>query len=382
MVTVPSRWTGNRVRNSAATLRSLNDPTLQRRLHAPARGIAPVTSANPITDFAQLRELVRHLPPPDRAAAEACRAHDTELTKPAGALGRLEELAAWLAAWQGRHPPRLERVLILVFVGWHEIARRGVSAYPAEVTDQMVANFAAGGAAINQLARLAGAELRVVPVGQGRPAHDFTQRPAMSEAGCLRAIEIGIGALPWDVDLLAIGEMGIANTTPAAAMAAALAGEGGGRWAGPGTGLDPEGVSRKAAVIDQALGRHRGAMTDPLEILRHVGGREHAAMLGAVLAGRLRRIPVMLDGFTATVPAAVLEAIEPGAAGDCQVGHCSAEPGHRRLLEQVGRRPLLDLGMRLGEASGAALAIQLARAAAARHKRTATFPSARVGQRA
>jgi nicotinate-nucleotide--dimethylbenzimidazole phosphoribosyltransferase len=342
----------------------------------------PVTSADTITDFAQLRDMVRHLPPPDLAATAACRARDAELTKPAGALGRLEELAEWLAAWQGRHPPRLERVLILVFVGWHEIARRGVSAYPAEVTDQMVANFAAGGAAINQLASLAGAELRVVPVGQGRPAHDFTQRPAMSEAGCLRAIEIGIGALPWDVDLLAIGEMGIANTTPAAAMAAALAGEGGGRWAGPGTGLDLEGVSRKAAVIDQALARHRGAMTDPLEILRHVGGREHAAMLGAVLAGRLRRIPVMLDGFTATVPAAVLEAIEPGAAGHCQVGHCSAEPGHRRLLEQVGRRPLLDLGMRLGEASGAALAIQLARAAVACHNGMATFASAKVDQRA
>ena len=341
-----------------------------------------MTSLPSVSSFGELRALLADLPGPDLAAAAACRARDAQLTKPPGALGRLEDLADWLSAWQGRHPPRLERVLILVFVGWHEIARHGVSAFPAEVTDQMVANFAAGGAAINQLARLAGAELRVVPVGQGRPAHDFTLRPAMSEAGCLRAIEIGIGALPWDVDLLAIGEMGIANSTPAAAMAAALAGEGGGRWAGPGTGLDPEGVSRKAAVIDQALARHRGAMTDPLEILRHVGGREHAAMLGAVLAGRLRRIPVMLDGFTATVPAAVLEAIDPGAAGHCQVGHRSAEPGHRRLLEQIGRRPLLDLGMRLGEASGAALAIQLARAAVACHNGMATFASAKVDQRA
>ena len=271
-------------------------------------------------------------------------------------------------------------MLILVLVGWHEIARHGVSAYPIEVTDQMVANFAAGGAAINQLARLAAAELRVVPVGQGRPAHDFTTRPAMSEAGCLRAIEIGIGAASDDFDLIAVGEMGIANTTPAAAIAAALAGESGARWAGPGTGLDPEGVSRKAAVIDRGLTRHREAMTDPLEILRHVGGREHAAMLGAVVGARLRRIPVMLDGFTATVPAAVLEAIEPGAAAHCQVGHCSAEPGHRRLLEQIGRRPLLDLGMRLGEASGAAVAIQLARAAVACHTGMATFASAKVDQ--
>ena len=203
----------------------------------------------------------------------------------------------------------------------------------------------------------------------------------MSEAGCLRAVQIGIDAVPDGVDLIAIGEMGIANTTPAAAIAAALVGESGGRWAGPGTGLDSEGVSRKAAVIDRGLARHRAAMTDPLEILRHVGGREHAAMLGAIIGARLNRTPVMLDGFTATVPAAVLEALAPGAAAHCQVGHCSAEPGHRRLLEQIGRRPPLDLGMRLGEASGAAVAIQLARAAVACHTGMATFASARVDQR-
>ena len=339
-----------------------------------------MTSFPPLANFSQLRDLLHQLPGPDAAAAAACRARDAELTKPAGALGRLEEMAEWLAAWQGRHPPRLERVLILVFVGWHGIARHRVSAYPAEVTDQMVANFAAGGAAINQLAGLAGAELRVIPVGEGRPAHDFTQRPAMSEAGCLRAIAIGMDAVPEATDLVAIGEMGIANTTPAAAVAAALAGEGATRWAGPGTGLDPDGVSHKAAVIDQGLARHRAAMADPLEVLRHVGGREHAAMLGAVLGARLRRVPVLLDGFTATVPAAVLQALEPQAAAHCQVGHCSAEPGHRRLLEQVGRRPLLDLGMRLGEASGAALAIQLARAAVACHAGMATFASAKVSR--
>ena len=340
-----------------------------------------MTSISSPDGLAALTGLARDLPPPDAAALAAARAREAELTKPAGALARLEDLTEWLCAWQGRHPPRLERVLILVFVGWHEIARQRVSAYPAEVTDQMVANFAAGGAAINQLAKLAGAELRVVPVGQGRPAHDFTRQPAMSEAGCLRAIGIGIDSVPDGVDLLAIGEMGIANTTPAAAIAAALAGESGGRWAGPGTGLDSDGVSRKAAVIDRALARHDAALTGPLEMLRHVGGREHAAMLGAILGARLKRTPVMLDGFTATVPAAVLEAQEPGAAAHCQVGHCSAEPGHRRLLEQLGRRPLLDLGMRLGEASGAAVAVQLARAAVACHTGMATFAGAGVDQR-
>ena len=203
----------------------------------------------------------------------------------------------------------------------------------------------------------------------------------MSEQGCVRAINVGLEAVPDDVDLLAVGEMGIANTTPAAAIAAALAGEPAAMWAGPGTGLDAGGVSHKAAVIEGALDRHRAAMTDPLEVLRHVGGRELAAMLGAILAARLRRVPVLLDGFTTTVPAAVLQAIEPAAAAHCQIGHCSAEPGHRRLVEQVGLRPLLDLGMRLGEASGAAVAIQLVRAALACHNGMATFASASVSQK-
>ena len=334
-----------------------------------------------LTDLDAVRSLLRQLPGSDAAAAAACAERNAQLTKPAGALGRLEELAAWLSAWQGRHPPRLERVLILVFVGWHDIARHGVSAYPAEVTDQMVANFTAGGAAINQLAKLAGADLRVIRVADGRPAHDFTQAPAMSAHGCARAIAAGLDAVPADVDLVAIGEMGIANTTPAAAMAAALAGDPAARWAGPGTGLDRAGVDRKAAVIEAALALHRPAMTDPLEILRHVGGREHAAMLGAVLGARLRRVPVLLDGFTATVPAALLQALEPTAIDHCQIGHCSAEPGHRQLLERLGRRPLLDLGMRLGEASGAALAVNLVRAALACHTGMATFASAGVSNR-
>lgn len=334
-----------------------------------------------ITDLDAVRALVAALPRPDAEAVAACRARNAELTKPAGALGRLEELAEWLAAWQGRHPPRLERVLILVFVGWHGVTARGVSAYPAEVTEQMVANFAAGGAAINQLARMAGAELRVIRVADGRPSADFTRAPAMSELGCSRAIGAGMDAVPEDVDLLAIGEMGIGNTTPAAAMAAALAQEDGGRWAGPGTGLDREGMRRKAEVIDAGLSLHRAAMTDPLAILRHVGGREHAAMLGAVLAARLRRTPVLLDGFTATVPGALLQALHPDAIAHCHVGHCSAEPGHRRLLERIDRRPLLDLGMRLGEASGAALAVQIVRAALACHAGMATFAEARVSGR-
>lgn len=335
----------------------------------------------PLSGFDDLRALVRQLPQPDEAALAAARSREAELTKPAGALGRLEELTAWLAAWQGRHPPRLERALVLVFVGWHGVARQRVSAYPAEVTDQMVANFKAGGAAINQLARLAGAELEVIPVGPGRPAHDITRRPAMSEAGCLRAVNIGLAAVPDNVDLLAVGEMGIANTTAAAAVASALYREPAADWAGPGTGLDVKGIERKAAVIAQAHERHRAALTDPLAVLQHLGGRELAAIFGAILAARLRRVPVLLDGFAGTVPAAVLHALDPAAIAHCQVAHRSAEPGHRRLLDRIGLNPLLDLGMRLGEASGAAVAIHLARAAVACHTGMAMFASAKVSRK-
>lgn len=334
-----------------------------------------------IRDGAALRALLQGLPNADGEAVSACRAREAELTKPAGALGRLEELTEWLCAWQGRHPPRLERVLILVFVGWHDIACRGVSAYPAEVTDQMVANFTAGGAAINQLAKLAGAELRVIPMAEGRPAHDFTQMPAMSEQGTLRAIQAGLDAVPEGIDLVAIGEMGIANTTAAAAVAAGLYREPAAAWAGPGTGLDPTGVRRKAEVIEQGLARHAAAIGDPLAVLRYLGGRDLAAMMGAVLGARLRRVPVLLDGFTATVPAAVLQALAPGSIEHCRAGHRSAEPGHRKLLDRLGLVPLLELGMRLGEGSGAAVALNLVRAAVACHVGMATFGEAAVSRR-
>jgi nicotinate-nucleotide--dimethylbenzimidazole phosphoribosyltransferase len=334
-------------------------------------------------DLASVRALLAGLPGPDPAAEAAARARDAQLTKPAGALGRLEELAAFLAAWQGRHPPRLDRVRVAVFAGWHGVAARGVSAYPAEVTAQMVANFRAGGAAINQLARLAGAELAVVPVEEGVPTADLAAGPAMSEATLLRCLAAGAAqASPdLDLDLLAVGEMGIGNTTAAAALAAALHHEPGAAWAGPGTGLDREGVARKARVIDAALARHGRALADPLEALRRLGGHEIAAMTGAVLGARLGRIPVLLDGFTATVAAAILHALDPAATAHCLAAHRSAEPGHRRVLETLGLVPLLDLGLRLGEASGAALAIPLLRAAVACHTGMATFASAGVSGR-
>jgi nicotinate-nucleotide--dimethylbenzimidazole phosphoribosyltransferase len=340
-----------------------------------------MASANPLPSFDDLRRRLRQLPAADAAAVATAAARQAELTKPTGALGRLEELAIWLAAWQGRDPPVLERVAALVFAGNHGIAARGVSAYPSAVTAQMVANFEAGGAAINQLCRSAGAGLTVVALELDRPTADFCTAAAMSEAECVAAIERGITALAPELDLLALGEMGIGNTTAAAAICAALYGGPAAWWTGPGSGLDRHGVAHKSAVVGRGLMRHAEAFGSPLEILRRLGGREVAAMAGAILAARERRVPVLLDGFVAGAAAAVLHALEPTALDHVRAAHRSAEPGHKRLLERLGLRPLLDLDMRLGEASGAALAILLCRAALACHTGMATFAAAGVSGR-
>jgi nicotinate-nucleotide--dimethylbenzimidazole phosphoribosyltransferase len=332
----------------------------------------------PLASFDDLKDRLRQLPGPDQAAAAAARGRQALLTKPPGSLGRLEELTEWLAAWQGREPPGLERVLTLVFAGNHGVAARGVSAYPAAVTAQMVANFEAGGAAINQLCGVARADLAVVPLDLDRPTGDFCIEPALSEAECLDGITRGMESVPPDLDLLAVGEMGIGNTTAAAAICAALHGGPAAWWTGPGTGLDRHGVAHKAAVVGRGLTRHAGAFRDPLEVLRRVGGREIAAIAGAILAARIHRVPVLLDGFVAGAAAAVLHAQAKGALDHARAAHLSAEPGHGRLLEHLALRPLLQLEMRLGEASGAALAILLCRAALACHNGMATFAEAGV----
>ncbi len=324
------------------------------------------------------RARVRAMPGPDEAAAERARAHDAQLTKPAGALGRLEALAQWAAAWQGRHPPRAERIQVVVFAGNHGVAARGVSAYPPAVTAQMVANFEAGGAAINQLCDVLGAELTVMPLDLDRPTDDMTLAPALGEADCVAALEAGIAAVDEGADLLCLGEMGIGNTTAAAALAAALCGGDGATWVGPGTGVDSDGLACKAAVVDAALARHAEARRDPLAALGCVGGRELAAIAGAVVQARHARVPVLLDGFACTAAAAVIAKLRDDGLDHAQVAHRSAEPGHRHLLESLAIEPLLDLGLRLGEASGAALAAALVRMAVATHNGMATFDSAGV----
>lgn len=316
----------------------------------------------------------------DDAAAAAVATRELQLTKPRGALGRLEAITAWLARWQGRSTPRLERVRIAVFAGNHGIAARGVSAFPASVTAQMVANFEAGGAAVNQLARVAGAELHVVALELDRPTADFTEAPALDAAGFARAVVAGEAAVEPGLDLLAVGEMGIANTTAAAALVLALLGGRAADWVGPGTGVDAAGLWRKARLVETAVARHQDT-ADPLEVLQRLGGRELVAMAAAVLAARERGVPVLLDGFVCTAAVLPLVRAVPGALDHCLLAHVSAEPGHRRLAEAMGLRPLFDLDMRLGEASGAALAIPIVRAALACHTGMATFAEAAVDDR-
>ncbi len=330
----------------------------------------------PFQTLAEFRRLLDRLPTPDAAALAGAEARNGQLTKPPGALGRLEQVALWLAGWQGTDKPHAGRPQIVIFAGNHGVTAQGVSAFPPEVTVQMVANFAHGGAAINQLAKAFGAKLDVVPLELERPTADFTQGPAMTEAEVVAALRAGYGAVDPEADLFVAGEMGIGNTTVAAALAAAL--YGGTGWAGRGTGVDDAGLGRKEAAVAAGLARHAAVLGDPLEVLRCLGGRELAAMTGAILAARMHRVPVILDGFVVCAAAAVLERSVPGALDHCIAGHQSAEGAHPRLLERLGKEPLLSLGLRLGEGSGAALAIGVVQGAVACHSGMATFAEAGV----
>lgn len=330
-------------------------------------------------------EALKTLPGPDAEAAEAWAAREQRLTKPPGSLGRLEEICLWLCEWQGRHPPSLGAARVQVFAANHGIAAKGVSAYPADVTGQMVANFEAGGAAINQLCQAFGVGFAVDALALDRPTEDFTQAPAMTEAECVDSFVFGMGAVTDGIDVLCLGEMGIGNTTSAAALALALYGGAGGDaadWTGAGTGVSGKTLANKTKIVNEAVQFHRsrpgGLLGVPVQALCCLGGREMAAIAGAVLAARYRQVPVLLDGYVATTAAAVLDAQHPGALDHCQVGHVSGEPGHRRLLEKLGKTALLDLNMRLGEATGAVLAVGILRAAVACHTGMATFEEAAV----
>lgn len=325
-----------------------------------------------------IRAICANLPRGNDEAQGLAVARQAILTKPQGSLGRLEEIAVFLARWQGRAVPALDKIDVLIFAGTHGVAARGVSAYPPEVTKQMVANFEAGGAAINQLAREARATLKVVSLDLDTPTGDFTVTAAMDEAAFVEAVRTGMAAVDPQADLISIGEMGIGNTTVASVVAAALFGGDGAQWVGRGTGVDDHGLALKAEVVDEALAFHAAALSDPLEALRRVGGRELAAMFGAALAARMHGIPLLLDGFVTTAAVAPLALLATDGLAHVIAGHVSAEAAHPSLLEKLGLSPLLGLGMRLGEGSGACVAINILRAAVACHAGMATFGEAGV----
>ncbi|MEM0900777.1 MAG: nicotinate-nucleotide--dimethylbenzimidazole phosphoribosyltransferase [Pseudomonadota bacterium] len=336
-----------------------------------------MTTGLPFDDF---RELINNLPGPNKDAVALVRQRDAQLTKPPGSLGRIEEIAEWLAAWTGRSPA-VTRPMVAVFAGNHGVVDRGVSPYPQSVTAAMVENFAAGGAAINQICIAHDLGLKIFDLALEVPTEDIASDAAMDERTCAATMAFGMECIAGGTDLLCLGEMGIGNTTVAAAIYCALYGGEPDDWVGPGTGHDESGVKLKADVVRQAIELNEGNLSDPLEVLRRLGGREIAAMAGAILAARMQQIPVLIDGFVATAAAAVLHKINPSSLDHCMIAHVSAEPGHMRAIQQIGKAPLLSLGMRLGEGTGAALAAGIVKAAALCHSGMATFEQAGVSNR-
>jgi len=330
--------------------------------------------------FDDIRGLLKAMPGPDEPAAAAVRARDVLLTKPAGSLGRLEEIVEWLAAWQGARP-HVDQPLVAVFAGNHGVVAQGVSPFPRSVTQAMVANFASGGAAINQICKTFDLSLKVFELALERPTGDITLEAALDEKACAATMAFGMEALASGADLLCLGEMGIGNTTVAAAIYHALWGGKAEDWVGRGTGVDDEGLKRKARAVAAAVALHRDHLRDPLEVLRRLGGREIAAIAGAILAARVQRVPVLLDGFVVCAGAAILHALDPTALDHCMAGHVSAESAHREVLRRLGKKPILDLGMRLGEGSGAALAVGIVKGALACHTGMATFAQAGVAEK-
>src|SRR3984893_11018010 len=257
------------------------------------------------TPFASIRDLIASMPEASEASRQAVRARQAELTKPPGSLGRLEELVAFLAAWQGKPKPSIDRPLVAVFAGNHGVVEKGVSAYPASITRAMMDNFTAGGAAINQICAAHGLGLKVFDLALDVPTQDITEAPALEEKEAAATFAFGMEAIAGNIDLLCLGEMGIGNTTIAAAIYHGLSGGAAADWVGRGTGIDDRGLVRKIAAVEAAVARHREHLSDPFEVMRRLGGREIAAIAGAILAARMERIPVILDGYVVCSAAAI-----------------------------------------------------------------------------
>jgi len=318
------------------------------------------------------------LPEPDSSAHDAASRRAGQVIRPPGALARLDEVAIWLAGWQGTDQPRIAQPALIVAAASHGVCAEGVSAYPSEVTAAMDAALRSGVATASVLAQQVGAGVTILDVGVHEPTANLVVEDAMTLERFDDATTAGFDAVNDQIDagadLIVLGEMGIGNTTAAAAVAAGLYDGTGDQWCGRGTGVDDAGLARKIAAVDAGLARvRRSGPTGPLDILRRLGGLELAAVAGGIVAARRRRTAVILDGFIITAAGAALDVERHGALDHCIAGHCSAEPGHRRLLDLLGRSPLLQLDLRLGEGSGALLAVPLVRAAAAALSDVATF---------
>jgi nicotinate-nucleotide--dimethylbenzimidazole phosphoribosyltransferase len=352
---------------------------------------------------ALLERTIRSIEPPDASIRALADARQARLTKPPGSLGLLEEIASRVAAAQRTLEPRVDSRAVLVFAGDHGVTAEGVSPYPSEVTAQMVANFLAGGGAINAIAGTIGADVLVVDVGVATEipgpvdtpgllrrriaagSRNFAREPAMSEEEAIAAIAVGIeaafDAAAAGAEILVLGEMGIGNTTAASAIAVSLTGRPAAEVTGRGTGVDDEALGRKAAVVERAVILHAASLGTPLGVLASVGGFEIGAICGATLGAAARGVMVAVDGFISTAGVALAAGLAPDAVGYLIAGHRSAEPGHAALLEHLGLEPILDLRMRLGEGTGAALAVPVVAAAVAAFREMATFESAGVSNR-
>ena len=332
---------------------------------------------NPV-NFHQIYKHIGDLPIADQVFINNAKIKQSNLTKPIGSLGRLEDLAVFVSGWQATDTPEVKNVEAIIFAGNHGICNQSVNPFPQEVTSQMVDNFKNNGAAINQICDSNGIGLKVIDLELDRPTQDFTVGPAMTESETLDAFRIGWNSVNKDTDVLILGEMGIGNSTVASAICSAIFGGSVKSWVGPGTGSDSDGIKKKIKVIKNSLVKYKDGLNSPLEILSVFGGREQAAICGAILGARANRKVVILDGFICCASASILHAISEQSLDHCLLGHLSAEPASRSLSSLLGKRPILDLDMRLGEGSGAALSFSILKSAIRCHNGMASFAQAGV----
>jgi len=332
--------------------------------------------AKSLPSFNDIINFFDNLPDVDQNCIDNVRLRDKDLLKPKNSLGRLEDLVEWCSGWQARYPPSAENNMVAIFASTHGVTSNAISPYPISVTEEMVNSFKSGYAAINQICKINDTGLQVFDLAIENPTGDISKEEAMSEKDCISSILYGREAIASSPDILCLGEMGIGNTTIASCMCVALYGGNVSDWVGSGTGADEEMIERKIKVIEKALKLHKNR--NPLEILRCMGGREFAAIFGAIMASRFERVPVILDGFPVCAAAAIMHKISPGSIDHCIVGHLSGEKGHHKLLENIEKKPILDLNMKLGEASGAAISLQILITAINIHNQMATFDEAKV----